>query len=46
MPLLRLYPRVIALLAPEKALTITLALANLALAGVYFLEPLAVRSCG
>jgi len=39
MPLLRLYLRVIAFLAPEKGLAITLALANLALAGVYFLEP-------
>ena len=39
MSLLRLYLRVIALLAPEKALAIALALANLALAGVYFLEP-------
>jgi ATP-binding cassette subfamily B protein len=37
--LLRIYFRVIALLAPEKWLAITLALANLALAGVYFLEP-------
>jgi ATP-binding cassette, subfamily B, beta-glucan exporter len=39
MPILRIYLRVIALLAPEKALAITLAFANLALAGVYFLEP-------
>ncbi len=39
MSLLRIYFRVIALLAPEKWLAITLALANLALAGVYFLEP-------
>ena len=39
MPLLRIYLRVIGLLAPEKGLAITLALANLALAGVYFLEP-------
>src|SRR5262249_61720569 len=39
MSLLRLYLRVIGLLAPEKTLAITLAVANLALAGVYFLEP-------
>jgi ATP-binding cassette subfamily B protein len=39
MPLLKLYLRVIGLLAPEKKLAITLAIANLALAGVYFLEP-------
>ncbi len=39
MSMLRIYFRVIALLAPEKWLAITLALANLALAGVYFLEP-------
>ncbi|MDR3385915.1 MAG: glucan ABC transporter ATP-binding protein/ permease [Rudaea sp.] len=39
MSILRIYLRVIALLAPEKALAIMLALANLALAGVYFLEP-------
>ena len=37
--MLRIYLRVIALLAPEKGLAITLAAANLALAGVYFLEP-------
>jgi ATP-binding cassette subfamily B protein len=37
--ILRIYYRVIALLAPEKGLAITLALANLALAGVFFLEP-------
>jgi hypothetical protein len=36
---LRIYLRVIALLAPEKALAITLALANLSLAGAYYLEP-------
>jgi len=36
---LRLYLRVIGLLAPEKGLAIALTLANLALAGVYFLEP-------
>jgi ATP-binding cassette subfamily B protein len=35
----RLYLRVIGLLAPEKTLAITLALANLALAGVFFVEP-------
>ena len=39
MPILRVYYRVIALLAPEKSLAIALALANLSLAGVYFLEP-------
>ena len=39
MPILRIYYRVIALLAPEKGLAIALALANLSLAGVYFLEP-------
>ncbi|MBA8885398.1 ATP-binding cassette subfamily B protein [Dokdonella fugitiva] len=39
MPMLRIYFRVIALLAPEKWLAVMLALANLALAGVYFLEP-------
>ncbi|MFI4968806.1 MAG: glucan ABC transporter ATP-binding protein/ permease [Lysobacterales bacterium] len=39
MPILRIYYRVIALLAPERTLAIALALANLALAGVYFLEP-------
>jgi glucan exporter ATP-binding protein len=39
MSILRIYLRVIALLAPEKALAITLAFANLALAGVFFLEP-------
>jgi ATP-binding cassette subfamily B protein len=39
MPLFRLYLRVIALLAPEKWLAIALAVANLALAGVFFLEP-------
>src|SRR5262249_15487884 len=37
--LLRIYLRVIGMLAPEKGLAILLALANLALAGVYFLEP-------
>ncbi len=40
MSILRIYFRVIGLLAPEKWLTIALALANLSLAGVYFLEPL------
>ncbi|HZP66133.1 MAG TPA: glucan ABC transporter ATP-binding protein/ permease [Rudaea sp.] len=39
MPMLKIYLRVLALLAPEKGLAVTLALANLALAGVYFLEP-------
>ena len=39
MSFLHLYLRVIALLAPERKLAITLALANLALAGVFFLEP-------
>ncbi|MBD8874312.1 glucan ABC transporter ATP-binding protein/ permease [Rhodanobacter sp. DHB23] len=39
MPILRLYARVLALLAPERRLAVALALANLALAGVYFLEP-------
>ena len=39
MSFLHLYLRVIGLLAPEKKLAITLALANLALAGVFFLEP-------
>ena len=39
MPILRIYLRVLALLAPEKGLAITLAVANLALAGVFFLEP-------
>lgn len=38
--ILRLYMRVIGLLAPERKLAITLTLANLALAGVYFLEPM------
>ncbi|OOG36396.1 glucan ABC transporter ATP-binding protein/ permease [Rhodanobacter sp. C05] len=40
MSILRLYLRVLALLAPERKLAITLALANLALAGIYFLEPM------
>jgi ATP-binding cassette subfamily B protein len=37
--LLRIYLRVLGLLAPERGLAITLALANLALAGVFFVEP-------
>jgi ATP-binding cassette subfamily B protein len=37
--ILRIYLRVIGLLAPEKWLAIMLLLGNLALAGVYFLEP-------
>ncbi|MEO8669756.1 MAG: glucan ABC transporter ATP-binding protein/ permease [Tahibacter sp.] len=40
MSTLRLYLRVLGLLGPERRLAITLALANLALAGVYFLEPM------
>ncbi len=40
MSILRLYLRVLGLLAPEKWLAITLAVANLALAGVFFLEPM------
>jgi len=39
MPILRIYFRVIALLRPERGLAIILALANLSLAGVFFLEP-------
>jgi ATP-binding cassette subfamily B protein len=39
MSILQVYLRVLALLAPEKWLAITLALANLALSGVFFLEP-------
>ncbi len=39
MSILHIYFRVIGLLAPEKGLAITLTLANLALAGVFFLEP-------
>jgi len=39
MPLLRIYLRVLGLLVPEKTMAATLALANLALAGVFFLEP-------
>jgi glucan exporter ATP-binding protein len=37
--ILRVYLRAIALLAPERRLAFLLILANLALAGVYFLEP-------
>jgi len=37
--ILRIYARVLGFLAPEKGLAIALALANLSLAGVYFLEP-------
>ncbi len=40
MSFLHLYLRVIGLLAPERRLAITLALANLGLAGVFFLEPM------
>ncbi len=40
MSILRLYLRVLGLLAPERTLAIVLAVANLALAGVYFLEPM------
>jgi glucan exporter ATP-binding protein len=39
MSMWRIYLRVIGFLAPEKGLAITLAVANLALAAVYFLEP-------
>ena len=39
MSILKTYLRVIALLAPEKGLAITLALGNLLLAGVFFMEP-------
>ena len=39
MSILRLYLRVIGLLAREKGLALALTFANLALAGVYFLEP-------
>ncbi|MEO8998381.1 MAG: hypothetical protein ABI283_04045 [Rhodanobacter sp.] len=38
--MLRLHLRALGLLAPERKLAITRALANLALAGVYFLEPM------
>jgi glucan exporter ATP-binding protein len=37
--MLRIYLRVLALLAPEAGLAIALAVANLGLAGVYFLDP-------
>jgi glucan exporter ATP-binding protein len=37
--ILRIYLRVLGLLAPEKGLAIMLTLANLSLAGVFFLEP-------
>ncbi|ANB19657.1 glucan ABC transporter ATP-binding protein/ permease [Dokdonella koreensis] len=40
MSILRLYLRVLGLLAPEWRLAVLLALANLALAGVFFLEPM------
>lgn len=40
MSMWRLYLRVLGLLAPEKGLAALLALANLGLAGVFFLEPL------
>jgi glucan exporter ATP-binding protein len=39
MEILKIYMRVLALLKPEKWLAIALAVANLALAGVFFLEP-------
>lgn len=39
MPILRIYLRVITLLKAEKVLAVVLALANLSLAGVFFLEP-------
>ncbi|MGH6672820.1 MAG: hypothetical protein ACRECV_12720 [Xanthobacteraceae bacterium] len=39
MPFLRLYLRVLALLAPEARLAVILALANIALAGSQFVEP-------
>jgi glucan exporter ATP-binding protein len=39
MPLLKIYLRVLALLAPEKWLAIALAIANVALAAVFLLEP-------
>ncbi|MGH8234212.1 MAG: glucan ABC transporter ATP-binding protein/ permease [Rhodanobacteraceae bacterium] len=40
MSILRLYFRVLGLLAPERVLATTLSIANLALAGVLFLEPM------
>jgi ATP-binding cassette subfamily B protein len=39
MKFLRIYGRVLGLLAPEKGLAITLGIANLALAGLQFVEP-------
>jgi len=39
-PILRLYVRVLGLLAAERALAITLALTNLAVACVFFIEPM------
>jgi hypothetical protein len=39
MSLLRVYIRVIALLAPERALAIMLVVANLMLAGIMLVEP-------
>src|SRR6476646_11474632 len=39
MKFFRIYGRVLGLLAPEKGLATTLALANLALAGLQFVEP-------
>lgn len=39
MSIFRTYLRVIGMLAPEKMLAILLALANLVLAGIYFIEP-------
>ncbi|HEY8230574.1 MAG TPA: glucan ABC transporter ATP-binding protein/ permease, partial [Rhodanobacteraceae bacterium] len=40
MSILRIYLRVLGLLAPERVLAIVLTVANLAMAGVFFLEPL------
>lgn len=40
MSILRIYLRALGLLAPERMLAIVLAAANLALAGVFFLEPM------
>jgi len=40
MSILRIYLRVLGLLAPERALAAVLTVANLALAGVFFLEPM------
>ena len=40
MSILRIYLRVLGLLAPERVLAIVLTVANLALAGVFFLEPM------